>query len=299
MKKYLPPAIKLLGFVIFAAILWRIDRLQLALHIAQADKKLLLGALFIIYAMYICKAARWHILVKAAGVHMHPVDSWRLFMIGVFLAIITPSRIGELGKAAYLRKHEMHMKTGISLVVIERLIDIVLIACIAVWGAGVLFGTTWVVVGLLCLTGCAIALVLLKQHIRALQKIDWLRFTQLITKPRTALAITSWTLLGWALYFTWTILIARAIDVELSIPVLIATLTIVGIVAILPIAPSGLGTREAAMITLLSPLGIGASQAVAFSMLIFAVIVSTGMLGGWYWLRGNRPAIMSAESPYW
>ena len=287
MKKHLPSAIKLLGFVIFVAVLWRTDREQLAQHIALANKEMLLVALFVVYGMYISKAIRWHTFIKAAGAKPHPVDSWHIFMIGVFLGIITPGRVGELGQAAYLRKHGIRTKAAISLVIFNRLVDVLLIMCIAIWGVGVLFGTTWSVIGILCFASCIVVLVLFRKHLRALRELDWLQFLKLITKPRTATIIVMWTLLGWAFYFTWAILIARAVNIDLSIPTLIAVLTIAGIVATLPIAPSGLGTREAAMITLLTPLGITSSQAVAFSMLIFAVIVSTGMLGGWYWMREN------------
>ena len=279
------PAIKLLGFVIFVIILWRTDRTQLASHIAEADKKLLLASVFVIYGMYLCKAVRWHTLVKITGANPHPVDSWHIFMIGAFLGIITPGRVGELGQAAYLKKYGIQTKEAISLVIFSRLVDVALIGCIAIWGGGILFGAMWTTIGLLFLIICTLILIIFRKHIRTLQKIDWLQFTKLVTKPSTAFTIILWTLLGWSLYFTWTILIARAVNIDISIPTLVAVLTITGIVALLPIAPAGLGTREATMMTLLVPIGVNAAQTVAFSMLIFAVIVSTGMLGGWYWIR--------------
>ena len=56
----------------------------------------------------------------------------------------------------------------------------------------------------------------------------------------------------------------------------------------LPIAPSGLGTRDVALLTLLAPFGVQPEEAVALAMLMFASIVLSCPLGGYYWLTAKH-----------
>ena len=87
-------------------------------------------------------------------------------------------------------------------------------------------------------------------------------------------------------YFELLIIVATAIGIQLPWMVLIAALTLTGILSLVPIAPSGLGTRDAALLLFLTPYGITAEQAVSLALVMFASIIVSGIPGGIYWIKG-------------
>lgn len=60
-----------------------------------------------------------------------------------------------------------------------------------------------------------------------------------------------------------------ALDLEILIFCLAVCLIITGVITLLPILFSGLGTRDAVLIALFVPLGLSAEQAVTYSTLFF------------------------------
>lgn len=274
--------LKIIGVLLFMWILMHIDRAALLEVLRHANLFMIAAAFAIVILSYLTKAARWHLLVRLCGANPTFRQSWKLYNIGVFLALITPAKLGELGRAAYLRGRGMHTGTALALSITDRLADAAVITCIAMWSLALLFGGMWALIGI-----AAIGIVGLMAWTLSgkLAVVQWLKFLKMMRTPATMISIVLWTSLSWALYFVWTILIARSIGIDLSASLLVATLTIAGIVALLPIAPSGLGTRDAALLTLLLPFGLSSGQIVAFSLLIFVMIMFSSIPGFFYWMK--------------
>lgn len=285
LRKWLLQLLKLIGVALFLWILSRIDRTALLAHIQAADLFGIIVAFAGLYIIYACKAARWHLLVRSTGLKPSLADSWRLFNIGIFLGAITPANLGEMGRAAYLRRMGAHAGTALALPIIDRIADVSVMGTVGIWSVGQLFGWQWSLLsGIACIIA-ATTLVLLWRKAHGLRKKEWLAFLGPLTHPASLTNILFWTILSWIAYFGWAFIIAQSIGIEVSIPVLMATLTLAGILAFIPIAPSGLGTRETAFITLLAPNGVAASQAVALAITMFLIIIAGSSLGLWYWLR--------------
>ncbi|MDD5025958.1 MAG: lysylphosphatidylglycerol synthase transmembrane domain-containing protein [Candidatus Peribacteraceae bacterium] len=276
--------LKIIGVLLFMWILMRIDRVALLEVLRHANLFMIAAAFVIVILSYLTKAARWHLLVRLCGASPTFHQSWRLYNVGVFLALITPAKLGELGRAAYLRGRGMHAGTALTLSITDRLADAAAITCIAMWAVALLFGSMWALIGLV---GVGIASLILWALSGKMAAVQWLSFLKMLRTPAMITYIMLWTTLSWTLYFVWTILIARSIGIDLSALLLVAALTIAGIVALLPIAPSGLGTRDAALLTLLLPFGLASGQIVAFSLLIFLMIFLSGIPGFFYWIQGT------------
>ncbi len=76
-------------------------------------------------------------------------------------------------------------------------------------------------------------------------------------------------------------ILARALGMSLSFATLGWVRSVVLLVTSLPISVSGLGVREGLVLLLLRPYGIADHDALAFSLLIFAVtVVAAGLVGG-------------------
>lgn len=288
-------ALRLLGVLLFLWIFLRIDRSALLGYLQQSNKGMILGSFALLFCMYAAKAARWHILVRSAGARPTFLESWHLFQIGIFFGSVTPANMGELGRAVYLKKAGLKRATAIALPLLDRITDVIVIGIISLAAIGILF--PWFspgVIALLFLGGAAVLAIALRiARATAIGRL-W-NYLELSITPRTFAMMLALTILSWALYFCWTILLARALGIATPPLILAAALTLTGIVALLPIAPSGLGTREATLIALLAPYGVSAAHAVSLAMMMFVLILASGLLGLLYWMQDKGHATVGRK----
>lgn len=277
-KRWILWLLKLIGVGLFVLILSQIDRESLISQLESANL-VLLGASFpLLFLIYYCKTERFRSLVYSGKVALSRLEAWKIFNIGVFLAGVTPAKLGELGRAAYLQSAGMQTAVAIGISIIDRALDVVFIGMVGIMSLGILFGWKWSIVG--------VALLLLSTPLLWLAWKAAARIRTIVIEA--LLSVSFWTIISWSLYFLWAILIAMSVHIDVSIPVLISAFTITGIISLLPIAPSGLGTRDAALLVLLAPHGVSAEQAVSLAFLMFISIIFSGFLGGWYWIKGVR-----------
>lgn len=264
--------LKLFGILLFVLIVSRIDRSVLFVHLQKTNLPILIAAFPVLLLMYVCKTARWRAIVRALGVRSTLRDSWEIYNIGIFLGVMTPGKIGELGRAAYLKTAGMSNARAIGAAIFDRGMDIVMIGLLAIGALGILFGPRWTGLGMVAVL---FVLVLIRRYSSLLPRVS-----------RTCVyPVILWTICSWSLYFTWALLVARATGIDIPATVIIAAFTLTGIIVLIPIAPSGLGTRDAALITLLAPYHIATEQAVALAFLMFISIVLSSTIGGYYYLK--------------
>ncbi len=278
-KKVALLGLKLIGIALFVLIVANIDTRTLIAEITQANTGLLAISFPLVFLIYFFRTQRWKELVHTAGIVLPFRKHWEIMNVGIFLACIVPGKVGEMGKAAYLKAAGLRMATAIVITILDRAIDTVCVGLIAAVGVGILFGWIWSAVAMTGISMVILISFLLRKR---------LGFVTKHLPAQALLPIGIWTLFAWIIHFAWAILLARAVGIDTAIPVLVSVLTFAGILSLLPIAPSGLGTRDAALIVLLAPYGVKPEQAVALALLMFLSIILSGFLGGWYWLKGVR-----------
>ena len=274
--------LKILGILIFLWILSRIDRAQLWTAIADADPTLLALSFLTLLGSYAVKAQRWRVLVGLTGVKTTYASSWRLYNIGIFLGNLTPSNIGEFGKIPYLRRHGVTMLEALTLLTIDRFSDMAVMSVVGVVSIAILFGTQWFLAAL----GFACIIAFVFFYLWSHKKLGKL-FPLPLTLPPVSLVLLQSAAI-WSLYFAWTVLLARGLGIAVPVPELVAALTLTGLVALLPIAPAGLGARDAALLTFLAPYGVDPPHAVALSLMIFAFIMLSSVPGMGHWMVGKK-----------
>jgi hypothetical protein len=183
----------------------------------------------------------------------------------------------------------LHAGTATSIALLDRILDIAGLAAIFLLSIKVLFG--WYFFAL-SLAVCGISVITLggalqwSRELRA--RTMWLQFLGVLARPRTVAALLALTVSIWIFYGIWSTLIAWSLDIGLGLLPLIATATLAGALSLLPIAPAGLGTREAALLALLAPYGISAPEAVAWGLLMFTSIIASSLPGGYYFMTSSR-----------
>ncbi len=280
--------IKIIGILLFAWLLLAIDREALVQNLRSVDVGLFAVSLLILVFADFLKAARWHLLVRAAGSMESLAHDWKVYNVGIFLGLITPGKLGEFGRATYLKKTGVPTGTAVASVLVDRVFDVAVVALFSLVALQVLFGGWWFSAGLaagfvvLLITGG----VLWRMH-RLPVKKEWVEFlTTLATRLPLLFASLLLTLFSWAAYCVWSVILSYSIGIQAPFLPLMSAVMLTGIVAFLPVAPSGLGTRDASLVWLLAPLGIGAPMAVALSFLMFVSIVLSSLIGAFYWIYG-------------
>lgn len=274
---------KLIGIGLFVVILSQIDRQEVLQQLQSINIALAIGAFPLLYAMYYCKAHRLRTLVGTSDVSLSISEGWKIYNIGIFLANITPGKVGEFGKAGYLKAMGMQTALSITITILDRLFDVLCIAMIALIGLGVL--VSWKIALAITIVGL-IGISIAKLLWNWTTATKWFSFLKEALKKESILPASFWTLLSWIIYFLWTIALATAIGITIPVHALIFIMTFTGVIALLPIAPLGLGTRDAALVFFLFPYGVSSEQSVSLALLMFVHILLSGALGGIYFAIG-------------
>ena len=86
------------------------------------------------------------------------------------------------------------------------------------------------------------------------------------------------TTLAWAINYWSVYLFGRAFDFEISYLEMAGIASVFTLVSFIPISVMGMGTRDAVLILLLAKYGVTEAQAVAFSTVCLAFIVSAALI---------------------
>jgi hypothetical protein len=300
-------AFRLIGLGILALILLKLDLEATVATLAGVRWGYLLLAVAINPLLFGIKSWRWRELLRMQGIGYRWLDAFLAFVAGLFLGLVTPGRVGEMGKAFYLKQDlDVPVSEGLANVLMDRLFDLY---TILVLGAA---GLVWfrllpgwalalIIVGVMGALLMPVALLserLAAWGLRLVRQLPFLhgfdaRLTQATGRFQKGLrpllspglvVPLGLTLMAYALFFGQAQLLAVALNLEVGIFYLAVCLSVAGVITLLPISFSGLGTRDAVLIALFAPLGLAAEQAVAFSTLFFLTFyVGSGIIGAVAW----------------
>ncbi len=295
-----------LGLVIFVVIVARVDWHGFADIFEWSRMKLLCAAIVFNVPLLWMKAQRWRLLLSWQGYHIRAWDAFLYYLSSVSLGVITPGRIGEFSKVFYLKKTGIStLSQGLPSVLVDRFLDLFILVTVA------LFGMLWLDpwtgaknMALVGFTGIVTILILLLVIGDFRRIVGWVY--RWIPEPRIAGSfkegldqfadglhvLFQWRLwqavmlsvLAHGLFFYQCFLIAQAYSLPISYFALAVIMAMTNLFTLLPISIGGLGTREAALLFLLGPMGIGMEWTLAYSISVFVVtFVITGLMGATAW----------------
>lgn len=289
MKKGYLHALKGIGILLFVWIVAHIDRTHILEILQGADASYAALSLVALFAIYVIKTCRWHLLAVKAGSTATFYESWKVYLIGIFFATVTPAKIGEFGRAIYLKKQGMNTVAAVGTAIADRVLDAIVIGILTIPSLWILFGKLPALELLAAaVLVCGLTLLFLLRTTLGAQLLTLVPLLRTVLLTKIAWLLLGYTLLSWCTYYIWILLIAASLHMTVPPVTLIAACTIAGIIALLPIAPSGLGTRDAALIYLLAPFGVLPESAVGLAFMMFVSILLSGIPGSFYWIKGLR-----------
>lgn len=298
MKKY----INLVGLFLLIYIILRLDIRQLKGVMLNIKLEPFIIAVLLNIPHIFIKSLRWNILLRMQNIQFNLLQSFSIYMSGLFISFITPGRLGEFIKVLYLKSEKsINISLGLTTVIADRLFDLTLLiflAIIGTWKLGIINNLFLQL--LLCILIFIVIFIILLDKGIVEKTFKFLYNFSIIGKNKNninkgfqdfydgihrlnnhkliyALVLTCFSYL---ILVIQAFLLTIAIKVEISFLNICFFMALSSVVTFIPISISGLGTRDAMLIYLFSIINISKENAVVFSLLIFITFyINGGLLG--------------------
>ncbi|OGV65084.1 MAG: hypothetical protein A3K19_20385 [Lentisphaerae bacterium RIFOXYB12_FULL_65_16] len=243
-------------------LLSRMDMERARLVLSHARWPWLLAALVITCLIPPCSTLRWMGVLRAQeNLNFGFASALRAVLMANVLNTFLPSKAGDGVKAFYLRKHG-GLSRGLGTVIVERAVDLAVLGVLAVTGYFI-SGAVWGLIGgSLLLAGVTVIfagalllpvdrLPLPAKHLEKLRAMTnafarWVRDPRAIIQTILGAALT-WVFAGLTVCF-----LASALDTGLAWGYAYGVFPLAILAGLIPVAMSGVGTRDSAFVLLLS-----------------------------------------------
>mgnify|MGYP001307566221 FL=1 len=129
LKKYLP----IFGILLFIYILVKIDLQAVLSEIQNANIYFLLIGVFLVFVMMLSETIKWFTIARFQNIKIPFSEAFKINMIDNYYGFITPSKVGSVIRAEYLRKYtEGHFGKGLFNFIIDKVMDLSAIIFIAI-----------------------------------------------------------------------------------------------------------------------------------------------------------------------
>lgn len=293
----------LAGILLFAAIVVETGPAKIAGAFRGARPGPFAAALALSAAMAAVKSWRWRLLLRAAGLPAPLAAVLRHFLVGNFLGLATPGRVGDFAKALYFAgRGGNSFARATATIVVDRILDVLVLALL---GAALLLHRAGAL-ALLPLVALAFlaALLAAKRRLgeRLLRRLfeaatpgghgervggEFAAFYEqvsaLLTRRRLALPLCA-AALAYACFILGAGRVVAGLGLDLPLDFVAASAILAIFASLLPISVAGLGSREATLIACFAQRGLPAEAAVSVSLALLAIFyVAPAAVGAVIW----------------
>lgn len=261
-------------------------------------------------------AWRWYLLLHVQGIRVTLAVVFQLTMVGQFFnSFLLGTTGGDVIKIYYATRAAPTKRSAAGLsVVVDRVIGLSVLIIIAVIFVAIHYrflvgnaetqAMVWTVLAVATGLGGALVGVIflptLRKWAKNLPLVHRLPMQDRLARIYDAFAryrseysvITFATLLSVINHFTIFVsayILSLAMGFEVPFWLFISFLPIIFLLIAIPISFSGLGVREVLFIWFFGLLGVNDTDAVAFSLLFFALTLTWSLIGGLFYLRYETP----------
>lgn len=277
---------------VVAVMVWRVPLAGLRAafhHMKPGSLTLALGCVLV---LLILRAYKWHRLMAAAG-KIRLRQSLRSLFGGFALGLITPGRLGELGRCVFVRDDERAQVALLTL--FDRLLDFWALLTLvgvslflltshpaAIFGAAVWLASLPVVMGFPALVSHLSRVARRSPHLRGHFSESAAQMPMLSMPGFAALAVGAMAVELAAFFF-----LLRAFA-PTGFATAVATYPYIVLAGDIPVSFGGVGVRESAAAFLLSPYSVSSGAAVGASLVWFVFVVLAPAALGAVWLAAER-----------
>lgn len=289
-KKYLP----IIGIAIFLYILIRLDISIILSEMFKINLIFLLASFFLLFLLMITQTTKWFVIAKAQKIGVPFLESFKINLITNFYGSITPSRLGTLIRAEYLKKYTNKFGKGLSNFIIDKVLDIISLLLISIVFSFIIINQLGLVLTLnllfflLILSFLSIIFmdkrkskfllrwiyrILIPKKMKEKAKTTFEEFYEDMPKKKYFLLFFLTNLINWFIVYLIVFLIALGLGINLPFIIFLALYPLGTLSTMIPITIAGLGTREAVLISLFSIFNISAEKVFSLSLLVFIITI--------------------------
>ena len=304
------------SIALLAVLASRVPLADLAATLARADPLLLAGAVAAAFGGWAVNSLKWWQLLAALHPGGHYADLLALNFIGMFYGLVLPGQIsGEVVKGLRLSRRGIPGSAVATSILVDRLTGLAALALLGLSGLALgpelpaTASAAWL--AMLVLAMAALPLVAARGGIHlpfagtvgwrgklagALQAVNAALFTYR-ARPGLLAGALALALVFQGVVSVSNYLAARALGIDIALPVLVWIVAAVSLINLLPVSVGGLGVREGAYVLLLSQNGVPVSSGLALALVVFGIIVLQGLAGGALEAGIYRPAPIANHRP--
>ncbi len=282
----------IIGIILFVYLLWKLDVRQVFLEISSLNFNYIVLAALVLVIYFLFQTFKWYIIAIKQRMNLSFLEALKINFISHFYGFVTPSKIGSIIRAEYLKKYSGSIGKGISNFVIDKILDLSSLFILAIVFSFML-GEKFDFIPLqaiiiLFLVFCVFSLVLMKKNwLKAVsKKFKWMLPKSLEKKLRIVFSsfyedmpdktfivgVFIINIFTWILIYLVSYFIGLSLGINVPFYYFLAILPIATLIAQIPITINGLGTREVTLIGLFGLFGVSATK--VFSMSILGIFLS-------------------------
>ncbi|KYK29160.1 hypothetical protein AYK20_00415 [Thermoplasmatales archaeon SG8-52-1] len=293
--------IPILGIIILIIILSTLDLQKIIDIFLKINLLYSVLSFFVIIPLILLANIEWQILLKKQKIKVNFWYTIKNFFIGYFYGFITPGAFGAYIRSIYLSKESgAQIPKCVSNIIIFNTIEylgLLIIGAISAIYLSSIFNYLFLIIIVVIIVVISLFLFFFKDKkskiffVKIMQskifstikdKIEknLTSFYEDIPKLKDTFLPFSISIVGWILKYIMLFFIAKLFFIEIPFFTFIMIMAVAEVISSLPISIYGLGTREAALITIFRIWGVESENIVSFSLFLFVIIwLSPSILG--------------------
>lgn len=287
-RKYIP----LLGILLFVYILIKVDFRNIIYELKNMNFYFLILSIFLVFVMMTSETTKWFAIARSQNIKIPFKEAFKINMIDNYYGFITPSKVGSVIRAEYLKKYTEHFGKGFFTFVIDKIMDLSSLIFIAIIFSYnfknklqlpisfffilflfFIFGTLFFLKkerGKIILR--IVYKKLIPEKFRDQAKTNFESFYDHVPKKRYFILFFLLNSLNWIVNYSLVYFIGISLGINLPFIYYLSILPLGTLVSLIPISVAGLGTKEATLISLFGLFGIPAVK--VFSMSLIGLFIA-------------------------
>lgn len=296
-KKLLPIA----GILLLIYVLWRFNIEKILSVFSTLNPVYVLLCFLSMPVFLLVLTIEWQLILKQQCIHVSYTYAVKNMFIGYFYGFITPGGFGNYLRALYLKQESnAPLPKCISNIITFNTVDLIMLFILSSIGGLFLLGQYpyLIILSLLCLITVIVVFAFFLRQKKSKQLFNRLLKTQIFQTIQHYIKDPIETFyedlpgfkdlrlpflisfVGWVVFFTELFFIAQLFDIHVPFLTLFFMLAIAASIASIPISLYGLGTRDVALVGLLSLYNVPPENCISFTLLWFTIFwVTPSILG--------------------
>jgi uncharacterized protein (TIRG00374 family) len=318
MKVKIRNLLPFIGIALFIYVLYKANVVSVAKEIASANFYLLILAVFVTFLLTILQSYKWYVIARKQNIKVPFKEAYKINSISDLYGLVTPSKMGSVVRAQFLRRYTTNIGKGISNFVLDKCLDLSSLLFLAVFFSYIFrneinFGSPIYYLGILIFIFLSLFFFLDKERAKWILKIIYNKFMPKKSRKAAKVTFNSFydsmpqkrffalffliNIINWiGIYFS-IYLMGLSVGIHLGFYYYLAILPISTLVSLIPITVNGFGTREITLVSLFGLFGITSQKVVSMSILstIIAGILPglLGMILQFYIKKGKQHKVSS------